>query len=211
MDLEKWSAVAGIGGLALAATVYVFRDIIARDIFKPLGQRQGYQLLRLIVLCIFVLGLTGVAGYIWITSLNSAKAATKEAAVGTLTEALARLSGIGDYKDRYVLPELKDVCDDLSSSGKWDTWRADLQATWNAVQQAKIAISEYNARARDPIDLRQISSLLTNKGQQISDYLSTDRRPATVPECRQLESFHRDWNQRLRLAVTNARNELQTR
>ena len=57
-------AVAGIGGVALASVVYIFREIIRKEIFPQLTKDQGYMLLNRIVSLIFVVGLLGVIAYV---------------------------------------------------------------------------------------------------------------------------------------------------
>jgi len=59
-DLEaQIFKVAGIGGGAIAGAVWVFRDVIRKNIFPKLAAAEAYRLLRLIVL---LAGLIGVAG-----------------------------------------------------------------------------------------------------------------------------------------------------
>jgi len=57
--------VAGIGGIALAVAVLVFRDVIAKNIFRKLTREQSYRLLRLIVILAFLLGVGGIAGWVF--------------------------------------------------------------------------------------------------------------------------------------------------
>jgi uncharacterized membrane protein len=65
--------IAGLGGLCIGLVLYIFRDIIRKRIFPMLPPEQAYRLLRLIVLCTFVIAVIGImlwAGPITIGSYN---------------------------------------------------------------------------------------------------------------------------------------------
>lgn len=55
--------MAGIGGLALAAVVYVFKEVIRKEIFPTLTKQHAYDLLYRIVLFSFILGVLGILAY----------------------------------------------------------------------------------------------------------------------------------------------------
>lgn len=55
--------VAGIGGVALASVVYIFREIIRKQIFPTLSEDRAYTLLIRIILFIFILGVLGIFAY----------------------------------------------------------------------------------------------------------------------------------------------------
>lgn len=64
-DLFKTAgAVAGIGGIALAAVVYIFREVIRKEIFPQLTKEQAYKLLNRIIVLIFIIGVLGIAAYL---------------------------------------------------------------------------------------------------------------------------------------------------
>jgi len=63
-------AVAGIGGLALGAVVFIFREVIRKEIFPRLTKAQAYSLLNRIVILIFVIGVLGIAAYLLINWRN---------------------------------------------------------------------------------------------------------------------------------------------
>ena len=58
--VEVFGKVAGIGGLSLAVAFFVFRDIIAKNIFPTLEKIYAYRLLRLIVICSFIVSIIGM-------------------------------------------------------------------------------------------------------------------------------------------------------
>ncbi|WP_436486725.1 hypothetical protein [Chitinophaga sp. ARDCPP14] len=60
----------GIAGLALTILFLVFKGIIKKEIFPSLTKRQGYNILRLIILCVFILSLLSLAAY-FMLSYNS--------------------------------------------------------------------------------------------------------------------------------------------
>lgn len=67
--------VAGIGGIAIALSAWVFRKIIAREIFPQLTKTHAYHLIRLIVLCTFLLGLAGMA--VWLLDRHPSPVETR--------------------------------------------------------------------------------------------------------------------------------------
>jgi hypothetical protein len=56
--------VAGIGGIALAVVVYIFREVIRKEIFPQLTKEQAYKLLNRIIVLTFVIGVLGIGAYI---------------------------------------------------------------------------------------------------------------------------------------------------
>jgi hypothetical protein len=89
-------AVAGIGGLALAAVVYIFREVIRREIFPQLTKEQAYKLLNRIIVLIFVIGVLGIIAYLVVNWQNGNRNTTNQSHVGqtpTLTPVTVELSG----------------------------------------------------------------------------------------------------------------------
>jgi hypothetical protein len=71
MDLELIKTVgkiAGIGGLALGVLLILFREIIRKKIFPQLTKEQAYSLLKLIVICVFIVAIIGIIA--WVYSLR---------------------------------------------------------------------------------------------------------------------------------------------
>jgi hypothetical protein len=62
--------VAGIGGIALASVVYIFREVIRKEIFPQLTKEQAYKLLNRIIVLTFVIGVLGIGAYLVIAGLN---------------------------------------------------------------------------------------------------------------------------------------------
>ena len=67
--IETFGKVAGIGGLGLGVALLVFRDVIAKNIFPSLTREQSYQLLRMIIVLTFALGLSGIAAWAWTNTI----------------------------------------------------------------------------------------------------------------------------------------------
>ena len=59
-NILKWT---GIAGLALFILFIVFKSIIKKNIFPSLNQRQGYNILRLIIFSIFIIAVISLAIY----------------------------------------------------------------------------------------------------------------------------------------------------
>src|ERR1041385_2667393 len=97
-------AIAGIGGLALAAVVYIFREVIRKEIFPQLTKEQAYTLLNRIVVLVFVIGVLGLGAYLvvnWQNRMNQNDNRGPTAA--TPTPANAELSGtLIDQDDKPI-------------------------------------------------------------------------------------------------------------
>jgi hypothetical protein len=63
-------AVAGIGGISLGAIVYIFREVIRKEIFPQLTKEQSYKLLNRIVILTFIVGVLGVGAYLIVNWQN---------------------------------------------------------------------------------------------------------------------------------------------
>lgn len=119
MDYELFrivGVVAGIGGLALAAVVYIFREVIRKEIFPQLTKKHAYTLLNRIIVLIFVMGVLGIGAYLVIVALNKESSSNKQVNGGqtpTPTPVTADLSGtVLDYNNR-PLQGAKVTLDDL--------------------------------------------------------------------------------------------------
>jgi hypothetical protein len=109
MDYELFKiagAVAGIGGIALAAVFYIFREVIRKEIFPQLTKEQAYKLLNRIIVLIFVIGVLGVAAYLVVNWQNGTRDTTNQSRDGrtpTPTPAIAELSGtVLDQNERGI-------------------------------------------------------------------------------------------------------------
>lgn len=64
--LKAAGQIAGIGGIALVVSLLLYREIISKRIFPKLTKDQGYRLIGLISVLIFMISLAGIGGWIWI-------------------------------------------------------------------------------------------------------------------------------------------------
>jgi hypothetical protein len=174
MNIENWAAVAGIGGIGVAAATLVFRDIIAKKIFSNLPAHLTYKLLRLIVICSFVLGLIGALGYIWLQHTAQAAAKTAE---GTLQAALVELNKVNSEQKLFSIPSLNTYLRSPTSDN-WKVAATDLQRVWGAVEKAKNAIVNYNATTSDPISLSDMGDILLETHANNAAFIM---RPQTMP------------------------------
>lgn len=76
--LKVIAQVAGIGGIAIAGTVMVFRDVIRRNIFPEVSPEHAYQLIRLIVILAFLVAVLGVGAWIWTQNYSSRAISNEE-------------------------------------------------------------------------------------------------------------------------------------
>lgn len=83
--------VAGIGGIAIATVVLIFREVIRKEIFPQLTKHQAYNLLNRIIVLTFVIGVLGIGAYI-VTAKRDGGAVASNQNI-TTTPAKADLSG----------------------------------------------------------------------------------------------------------------------
>ena len=55
---------AGLGGIAVAATFYLFQSLISRNIFPQLDRERAYQIIMRVVHLSFLLGIVGVGAWV---------------------------------------------------------------------------------------------------------------------------------------------------
>lgn len=98
-------AVAGIGGLALASVVYVFREVIRKEIFPQLTKQQAYGLLNRIVVLIFVTGLLGIIAYVTVNWRNQSPGRSVAKPTNErVTPSLPKAELSGTVVDQYEKP-----------------------------------------------------------------------------------------------------------
>lgn len=108
--------VAGIGGIALASVVYIFREVIRKEIFPRLTKDQAYKLLNRIIILTFVIGVLGIIAYLVVVRLNRENTVNKTingSQTPTPTPVKAELSGtVLDSNDK-PLQGAKVTLDDV--------------------------------------------------------------------------------------------------
>ncbi|MCX2492997.1 hypothetical protein OQX63_05910 [Pedobacter sp. PF22-3] len=77
MNLEPILKYTGIGGLAIALLFLLFKDIIKKNIFSNLDQKHSYQILKLIIILIFIASSVCIVGY-FVTLRVEAEAKAKK-------------------------------------------------------------------------------------------------------------------------------------
>jgi hypothetical protein len=69
--LKTFAEVAGIGGIALAVLLLIFRDVIRKNIFPKLPADYAYRIIRLIVVLTFTIAMTSIGGWIYLQVIPS--------------------------------------------------------------------------------------------------------------------------------------------
>lgn len=109
-------AIAGIGGLALAGVVYIFREVIRKEIFPQLTKEQAYSLLNRIVLLIFIIGVLGILAYLVVNWQNGSKGNvynSRSESTPTPTPAKSELSGTVIDQNEKPLQGARVTLDDV--------------------------------------------------------------------------------------------------
>jgi hypothetical protein len=73
--VETFAKYAGLGGLALGIFLFLFRDIIRKNIFSQLTKVHSYKLLSQITVLIWTLSLFGLGGWVYIESVGVSSSA----------------------------------------------------------------------------------------------------------------------------------------
>lgn len=138
MDYELFKiagAVAGIGGIALAAVVYIFREVIRKEIFPRLTKGQAYKLLNRIIVLIFVIGVLGIAAYLVVNWQNGSRGNSNQSRDGqtpTPTPATSELSGTVHDQNEEPLQGAKVTIDELPGMKPVET-SSDGNFTFNYI------------------------------------------------------------------------------
>jgi hypothetical protein len=109
-------AVAGIGGIALASVVYIFREVIRKEIFPQLTKEQAYTLLNRIVVLIFIIGVLGIIAYIvvnWQSGNHDNTNNTRSEPTPTQTLVTSELSGTVLDQNERPIQGVKVTLDDI--------------------------------------------------------------------------------------------------
>jgi hypothetical protein len=64
--IKAFGQIAGIGGLSLFVFVYLFREVIRKKIFPELSRDQAYKTIRLFMVLIFLLSISGLAAWVYV-------------------------------------------------------------------------------------------------------------------------------------------------
>lgn len=67
--LKITGQIAGIGGIAIGATIIIFKDVIAKNIFPSLTKTQAYSLLKLIIILTFSIAIIGILSWTYLSTI----------------------------------------------------------------------------------------------------------------------------------------------
>jgi hypothetical protein len=75
--LKTVGQIGGIGGIALGVMLFLFRDIIRKNIFPKLPAEKAYRLLRLITVCVWSLAVLGMGAWVFAARTPATNQATE--------------------------------------------------------------------------------------------------------------------------------------
>lgn len=64
--IKAFGQIAGIGGLSLLVFAWLFREVIRKRIFPQLSREHAYKIIRLFMLLVFLLSLSGISAWVYI-------------------------------------------------------------------------------------------------------------------------------------------------
>ncbi|MFS4456676.1 hypothetical protein [Maribacter sp. 2304DJ31-5] len=65
--------IAGIAGLSIGLILVIFREIIRRKIFPNLTKEQGYKILRLIIIFVFIIAMSGIVAWTYTEHIRNTR------------------------------------------------------------------------------------------------------------------------------------------
>ena len=58
--IQQFGIIAGLAGLSLGVLLFLFRDIIAKNIFPTLTPEHGYKIIRMMLILVFSMSILGI-------------------------------------------------------------------------------------------------------------------------------------------------------
>ena len=89
---ETWAKIAGIGGISLFVLLVIFRDVIRKNIFPQLNAAQAYRVIRLVIICTFVVAISGLGAWVLISVYPAVRFSEKDYDFMIAAAAAAELS-----------------------------------------------------------------------------------------------------------------------
>ncbi len=89
--LQGFGQVAGIGGLGLGVFLYLFREIIRKNIFANLGKEYSYRLLRQISYLVWSVGIVGMLIWLYVETITQQDVI--QSSVGTSSPNISEVNG----------------------------------------------------------------------------------------------------------------------
>lgn len=99
--LRVTAPYAALGGISIALVIWLFQNIIARDIFPQLSRLQAYRILRLVILLSFVLGMAGLGAWVYERNIRPD--------IGNSGNASAAKESENSIQDSVVTPTTPDI------------------------------------------------------------------------------------------------------
>jgi hypothetical protein len=145
--LKVVAQVAGIGGIALAVLLMVFREVIQKNIFTSLSQEEGYRLLRLIIVSTWSVAIIGIGAWLYAKNqpgptVDPTGVVAKEFSLsGLITD--ADNNGLGDVDVFMVGAE------DHVRTNNSGAFTLKIKAAENSIVNVRMAKSGYKARTEN--------------------------------------------------------------
>lgn len=69
--LEKIGRIAGISGIAIGVFLFIFKDMIRKNIFPSLSRQQAYNIIKLVLILTFLIAVLGIGAWVWSESIKN--------------------------------------------------------------------------------------------------------------------------------------------
>lgn len=63
--IKSVGQIAGVGGIALGVMLFLFRDIIRKNLISKLTKTDSYKILRLIIILVWIVTIFGIYAWVW--------------------------------------------------------------------------------------------------------------------------------------------------
>ncbi len=147
MDAETLKVVgqvAGLGGIALAVVLFIFREVIRKSVFPNLSQQEAYRLLRLVIVSTVVVALGGVGAWVYVKAQDGS--ADTSRAAGNVAD--FTISGLVTDSDNNGLGDVEVFVigsDDHVRSSESGSFRLRTKAPENSVVNVRVSKPGFKA------------------------------------------------------------------
>ncbi|WP_353064587.1 hypothetical protein RBB77_02320 [Tunturibacter psychrotolerans] len=108
--------IAGLAGLAIGMILFLYREILRKNVFPTLTKRDAYRLLRNIAILSWSIAMFGILGWAWSTAILHRSQPAPDGVAAAPDEALVIAGTVVDQSTNMGIGQATIVIDGQSSS-----------------------------------------------------------------------------------------------